>query len=108
MIITFNTDNNVQGGDAFIAPLRAILHQKFEKYMHKISKIKVHLTDENGSKKGVDDKRCLLEAHIDSMEPIVCMNVAATYEESLSGAIQHLKTSLNKKLEKLEDHNHTR
>lgn len=107
MIIAFNTDHNIDGGNKFTAPLATILLERFEKYSHKIKKMEVHLSDENGNKKGVDDKRCLLEAHIDGMEPVVCTNHAGTFEESLSGAIHNLKASLDKKLGRAEEHNRT-
>lgn len=103
MIIIFNTDHNIQAGDFFTSPLESILLDKLEKYNRKITKLEVHLTDENGKKKGVDDKRCLLEAHIDKMEPTIGSCLSDTYESSLIGAIKNLKASLETKLGRLQD-----
>lgn len=103
MIITLNTDHNMQADKAFTTSLKATLLEKLEKYSHKIRKIEVHLTDENGRKKGEDDKRCLLEAHIDQMESTVSINHADTYEKSLAGAINNLKASLDKRLGRMKD-----
>lgn len=104
MIIAFNTDHNINGGETFTTPLRTILLDKLENYSHKIRKVDVYLSDENGKKEGSYDKRCLLEAHIDEMEPIVGSNHADTSEEALTGAIQHLKAALDKRLGQEKDY----
>jgi ribosome-associated translation inhibitor RaiA len=103
MIITFNTDHNIHGETTFTTPLITILLDKLERYSTRIRKVEVHLTDENAQKKGSDDKRCLLEAHINEMEPVVGTDHADTYEKALAGAIQHLKAALDKKSGREED-----
>lgn len=103
MIITFNTDHHKDGNADFRARYQTILTEKLENYSHEIKKLDVHLTDENGKKEGGEDKKCLLEAHIEKMNPIVSTNHAGTYELSLTGAIDNLKAALDKQMGKLND-----
>ena len=56
------------------------------------------------SKEGVNDKRCLLEAVLDNMEPIVVKNHANTYEQAVEGALDKLMSSLHTSLDRLKGH----
>ena len=94
MIIQFDTAHNLHASDAFKAPFIAILNDKLERFAKDISRLEVHLSDENGHKEGVNDKRCLLEAHMDRLPHIVATNHADSYEQSVDGAVEKLLASL--------------
>jgi ribosome-associated translation inhibitor RaiA len=55
-----------------------------------ITKIEVHLKDEDGDKKGKNDKRCMIEAHLEGRQPIVVTDHADTLNQALDGAIDKL------------------
>ena len=67
MIIQYDTAHNVKVTEGFRASLTATLTDKLSRFNDKITRLEVHLTDENGSKEGLNDKRCLLEAHMDGV-----------------------------------------
>lgn len=104
MLIIFNTDHTISATDEFKAPMIASLSEKLKKYSHQITKIDVHLSDENGSKGGPKDKRCLLEAHMAGMNPTVVKNHDSNYDDALDGAIDKLMSSLEKELGHLKNH----
>jgi hypothetical protein len=54
----------------------------------------VHLSDENGSKTRQNDKRCLLEARLESRQPIAVTSQANTIEKAVNDALDKLKTSM--------------
>jgi hypothetical protein len=107
MNIEINTDHNKDSNIAFVAKLKALLVKILENYSSEITLLEVHLTDENGKKEGIEDKKCLLEAHVEKMNPIVSRYYAKTYEQSLIGSIEKLKASLDTKIGKLHNRHHS-
>ncbi len=104
MIIQFNTDNNVKGSEKLEAKMEAILTDKLSRFSSNLSRIEIHLSDENADKEGQDDKRCLLEARIEGKQPIAVSDQANTHEQALNGAIEKLKAALDSILGRLKDH----
>lgn len=95
MTIQLNADNNLNIHEAFGAKLKELLSDELSRFSEHITRLEVHLSDENGSKKGTDDKRCLLEARIAGRQPVAVSELADTHENSVSGAIEKLKASLD-------------
>lgn len=95
MTIQFNTDNNIQGNEELTAPLTSLILDKLNRFSEKISRVEVHLSDENGNKEGQNDKRCLLEARMEGKQPIAVTNLGNSHEQAVEGAIDKLKTSLD-------------
>jgi hypothetical protein len=104
MTIQFDTAHNVKANEELKAPLIDILNEKLNAFNDKITRLEVHLSDENGGKEGQNDKRCLLEAHIEGMPHTVVKNYANTYGQAVEGAGDKLKASLNSILGRLGNH----
>jgi ribosome-associated translation inhibitor RaiA len=104
MTIQFSSAHHVYANEALKAPLLVMLTEKLNRFSNHIARLDVHLSDENGAKEGVDDKQCVLEAHLDGMEPIVAKNHANTYQLAAEGAVDKLKGALNTKLGRLGEH----
>lgn len=104
MTIQFNTDNNIAGSEELRAPLISLISEELSRFSHQITRLEVHLTDENGPKEGLNDKRCMIEARLEGMKPIAVTNHANTYEEAVEGAVDKLKTSLDTILGRLRNH----
>lgn len=101
MLIQVNTDNNIQGTPELTQWVEESLTAAFDRFEPQIVRIEVQLTDENGPRKeGVNDKRCLLEARLSGMEPVVASKQGETLEQALDGAIDTLEKALDRKLEK--------
>jgi len=105
MVIQFDTPHSIKATDAFRAPLMALFNEKLEKFDKQISRLEVHLSDENGHKNGVNDRRCLLEAHIAGMPHVVATHHGDSYEQAVDGAIHKLIASLHSIHDRLE-HSH--
>jgi ribosome-associated translation inhibitor RaiA len=69
-----------------------------------ITRVEVHLSDENGKKGGDNDKRCLMEARLRGHQPIAVTHEAGTVDDALSGAADKLKSSIDHTLGRLSDH----
>ena len=104
MTIQFNTDNNIAGSEELRAPLISLISEELSRFSHQITRLEVHITDENGPKEGLNDKRCMIEARLEGMKPIAVTNHANTHEEAVEGAVDKLKTSLDTILGRLRNH----
>src|SRR5690606_39314065 len=70
MLINLNTDNNIDGNERLSAYLETQLTDGLSRFSSYITRIEVHLSDENANKEGRDDKRCVLEARLEGLQPI--------------------------------------
>ncbi len=94
MKIQFNTDRNIPGNERLEAYVNSLITDDLERFSDNITRIEVHLSDENGGKEGQNDKRCMLEARIENMQPIAVTSHADTIEAALSDALSKLKSKL--------------
>ena len=95
MQIQVNTDNNIEGTDKLRDYLTETIQDELSRFEEHITRIEVHLSDENGSKGGGNDNRCMLEARVENMKPIAVVELADTVEQSVFGATTKLKASLD-------------
>jgi ribosome-associated translation inhibitor RaiA len=102
MQIQFNTDKNVAGSEELVAASTSIITEELSRFSTQITRVEVHLSDEDGNKDGVNDKRCLMEARLAGMKPIAVTNHANTHELAVFGAVDKLKASLEKATERLK------
>ncbi len=94
MIIQFNTDHNIAGTEALREPLIALITEELSRYSAHITRVEVHLTDQDGKKHGQEDKRCVLEARLEGMQPIAVTKDAGSRDQAVAGALDKLKASL--------------
>ncbi len=104
MTIQINTDKNLSVHETFGDQLDNLLSEELDRFSEHITRLEVHLSDENGSKKGQDDKRCLLEARLEGKQPIAVTDLADNYENAVDGAIKKLKFSLDKIVGRSRNH----
>jgi ribosome-associated translation inhibitor RaiA len=103
MQIQFNTDKNVPESEVLITSSTSLISKELSRYSQQITRVEVHLSDEDGNKDGVNDKRCMIEARLAGMKPIAVINQANSHEQAFLGALDKLKTSLEKIKDRLKD-----
>jgi len=104
MKIQFNTDKNINGTEVFITPLTILIEEYLEKYSSQITRIEVHLSDEDGDKDGLKSKRCLLEARLSGMNPIAVSSQSDNEEQAVSESLNKLKSRLKTILGRLSNY----
>ncbi len=104
MTIQINTDNNLDVHETYQAQLKDVFSEELSRFDEHITRLEVHLSDENGNKESEDDKKCLIEARLKGRQPIAVTDVANTYDQAVNGAIDKLKTSLGTILGRLRNH----
>lgn len=90
MNIQINTGHNIHGNETLISKFSDIIESSLSRVSDHISKVEVHLKDEDGDKKGKNDKRCMIEAHLEGRKPIAVTNHADDLNQALDGAIVKL------------------
>lgn len=102
MQIQVNTDKNITGDESLVRTVEGILNSTLARFAGQITRLEVHLSDENStSKRGVIDKRCLLEARLAGRKPTSVSNLARTVQESVEGAADKMVSLLESELGKL-------
>jgi ribosome-associated translation inhibitor RaiA len=100
MLVDVNTDKNIKNSERLIEYCKSTLEAELDRFAEHITRVDVHLSDENGAKGGDDDKRCLIETKLKGKSPVAVTNTAANIDDALSGAIDKvvkvLETSLGK------------
>jgi len=104
MKIQINTDNNIVGREGMVAHFESVIGSALDRFSEKITRVEVHLNDVNGNKSGPDDKRCMLEARLEGMQPVAVSHQAETLEKAVSGATDKLKKSLDSSLGRLRNY----
>ena len=102
MQIQVNTDENVEGGEDLSASVSAEIHTHLDRFSQHITRIEVHLSDEDGNKSGGSDKRCIIEARLEGLQPVVASERAATLQGAYSGAARKLQHVLASTLGRLD------
>lgn len=103
MTIQVNTDSNITGGEKLRVTLTTLISEELSRFSHQITRVEVHLSDENGPKEGQNDKRCLIEARLEGLKPIAVTCHANTHQQAVEGAVDKLKTSLDTTIGRLRN-----
>jgi len=104
MKIQLNTDVHIVGTEAIAAQVSATVEQALERFSAHITRVEVHLSDENGGKSGPHDQRCMLEARLEGRQPVAVTDHAATLDQAVQGAAQKLAHLLDSTLGRLHEH----
>lgn len=103
MQIQINTDHNIEGHEALAAQVNSVVESALGRFSNQITRVEVHLRDENSHKSGQDDKRCMMEARLEGRQPIAVTHQAATLEQAIGGAANKLAKSIENTLGRLRD-----
>jgi ribosomal subunit interface protein len=103
MLVQVTTDNHLTGSEKLNAYAESALNDALARYGDQVTRVGVHLADENSHKKGDADKRCTLEARLKGLEPIVATGSGGDVDQAIDQAIDKLLSALDKKVGRLGD-----
>ena len=104
MQIQINTDHTIKGHETLVAKLSSSIENALSRFSDHITRLEVHISDENGDKPGPNDKRCMMEARLEGREPIAVTYHAATIDQAVDGATNKLINMIDSILERQRDH----
>jgi ribosome-associated translation inhibitor RaiA len=91
MQVQVNTDHNIDGRESLVAWITDVVENSLSRVGSHITRVEVHLNDEDGRKGGENDKRCVMEARLEGRQPIAVTEHASTLHQAVSGAAEKLK-----------------
>ncbi|MGD9841481.1 MAG: HPF/RaiA family ribosome-associated protein [Steroidobacteraceae bacterium] len=104
MHIQINTDHNLRGHEPITDRAHHIIASALDRFSEHITRVEVHLSDENADKTSKNDKRCMIEARLEGRNPMAVTHQAATLAEAIDGATDKLSVLIDKTLGKMRSH----
>jgi len=104
MQIQINTDDHVHGSEALTEGVSGTIQSALSRFANRITRVEVHLSDENASKGGQRDKRCMIEVRVEGRKPVAVTEQARTMKQALQGAVDKLVHLLEGMFGRLDDH----
>ena len=103
MINEVNTDNHIQGDERLHEYTQTTVRGAVDRFASQITRLEVHLTDENSHKSAGQDKRCMIEARLEGLKPLAVTHHAPHMNQAIQGAADKLEKALDHALGKLSD-----
>ena len=104
MKIELSTDKNIEGSEALAAHVREVVRRHMGHIEEHLTRVEVHLADENAGKSGPQDHRCMMEARPKGSAPIAVTHHADAIHKAVDGAAERLKRVLGAELDKRGNH----
>ncbi|MEE1897596.1 HPF/RaiA family ribosome-associated protein [Flavobacterium rakeshii] len=104
MQININTNNHVEGSQRMKDYFKGVVADSLKRFEDKVTRVEVHVGDENSHKEGDTDKKCTIEARIAGMQPVAVTNHSNTVEKAVDGAIDKIKKVLDTTFDKMRAH----
>ena len=103
MQVLLNTDHHIVASAELTARVEADVAAAVERFGERLTRVEVHLNDENAGKAGAADKRCLMEARVRGHPPVAVSAKAEDYGLAVAAAADKLARALDSALGRLDD-----
>ena len=103
MQVEVTTDHAVEGGSELISEVESEVGAALSRFSERLTRVEVHLGDENAGKHGAADKRCTLEARPAGQPPVAVTHHAETSAQARAGALKKLRSLLEKRFGRADD-----
>ncbi len=103
MQVEVTTDENIDGTAGLISETVGEVEAALDRHLDSVTRVEVHLGDENSGKGGSADKRCTVEARAEGRQPVVATHHGASTAEALRGALKKLAKLLERQASKDHD-----
>lgn len=105
MQVQVNTDDHIQGGESLAQWIQVEADARLSRFNESITRLEVFLTDLDGDKSGMNDKRCRLEARVVSRQPVTVTADADKMPVAFIAAVEKLARALDTDLGRVKDRN---
>jgi ribosome-associated translation inhibitor RaiA len=105
MQVQVNTDDHIHGGESLAQWVNDEALSRLSRFRDHITRLEVFLTDLDGSKSGVKDKRCRLEARVASRQPVSVTADGDKMATAFIDAVDKLIRALDTDLGRVKDRN---
>ena len=98
MQIQIHTDNHIEGRETLTTWAAEEVKNALSRHTGHITRVEVHLSEENGHKGGQSDKRCAMEARVEGRPPLAVTNHADNLHQAVTGAADKLNRLIDSSL----------
>ena len=95
MQVQVHTDHHIDGHESLVTWASSEVKTALSRHIDQITRVEVHLSEENGHKGGKSDKRCMLEARLQGRPPMAVTH----HEDNLHQAVTGAADKLNRMIE---------
>lgn len=106
MQVQFNSDSSVMGTENVAARIESKVREKLARFEERLTRLEIHVHDENAHKHGGDDKACTIEARPRSGRPIGVTENASTVDDAARKAATTLAQRLERFFGRNQRHSH--
>lgn len=103
MQIQVNSDNHIENSVRLEEWVRTTVESTLERYEEDLTRVEVHISDQNGDKPGPHDIRCQMEARPKGHQPISVTHKADSLDQAVDGAAVKLDHALEHLFGKLRN-----
>jgi len=100
MKIQINISHHIAGHEALARQAESTVEGTLGHLAEHVTRVEVHVSDENSEKGGNLDKRCLMEARLEGRQPLAVTDHAATVGQAVAGAAEKLKQAVGHALDR--------
>ena len=103
MQININTDKTIERHQGLDDHVQSVVTAAVQRFSEHITRVEVHLSDENSQKSADGGNRCLLEARVTGYQPIAVSDHSVHLHQAITGAAEKLKRAIDSALGRLHD-----
>jgi ribosomal subunit interface protein len=105
MQINVNTNNTIDKHQGLDEHVDTIVRSAIGRFSEQVTRVDVHLSDENKEKKGDGGNSCMMEARVAGYAPVVVHEHANDLHQAINNAGGKLARALDSALGRLQDKN---
>jgi len=106
MQIQVNADNHIEATEARSVWARGVVESAMAHFADSVTRVEVHLSDENAGKGGAAVLRCTMEARVNGRPPVAVSNDAPAMDAAVNGAVHKLVRATSNALGRADKHAH--
>lgn len=103
MQININTDKTIERHQGLDDHVQSVVSAAVQRFADHITRVEVHLSDENSQKSVDGGNRCMLEARVNGYQPIAVSDHSVHLHMAITGAAEKLKRAIDSALGRLHD-----
>lgn len=105
MQVNIHTDNTIEQHQGLDQRVDEVVRAAVGRFGEHITRVEVHLSNENSQKQAEGGNRCMMEARITGYQPVVVTNHDVNLHLAISGAGAKLQRAIDSALGRLHDKN---
>ncbi|WP_260737972.1 HPF/RaiA family ribosome-associated protein [Tunturiibacter lichenicola] len=105
MQIQISSDKNISMHNKLSNLIQSDLNRILNRFKDQLTRVEVHLSDENGDKSGAQDKRCRLEVRHKRHQALAVTNDSSDIPSAVTGAASKMQRLLISTFGRIQDRN---